>query len=76
VARRGGCRAQLVEDEGSIQLSWLEGTGTVGITAGASAPESLVVRSIEMLGLLGPIDIAEVATVQETVTFALPNQVR
>jgi 4-hydroxy-3-methylbut-2-enyl diphosphate reductase len=76
VARREGCRAQLVEDEGSIHLSWLESTGTVGITAGASAPESLVVRTIEMLGLLGPIHIAEVATVQETVSFALPNQVR
>jgi len=76
VARREGCRAHLVEDEGSIHLSWLESTGTVGITAGASAPESLVVCAIEMLSLLGPIDIAEVVTVQETVSFALPNQVR
>jgi 4-hydroxy-3-methylbut-2-enyl diphosphate reductase len=60
VARREGCRAELVEDETVINLGWLEDAEVVGITAGASAPESLVQRAVSTLQLLGPVKVREV----------------
>jgi 4-hydroxy-3-methylbut-2-en-1-yl diphosphate reductase len=76
VARREGCRAELVEDAGQLRLSWLDGAGTVGLTAGASAPESLVDELVQALSSLGPVAVAEHRTTTETVRFALPLQVR
>jgi len=76
VARREGCRAELVEDETAINLGWLEDAGVVGITAGASAPESLVQRAVSTLQLLGPVEVREVQTADEAVSFALPRQLR
>ncbi len=76
VARREGCRAELVEDAGQLRLSWLDGVGTVGLTAGASAPESLVAEVVQALSSLGPLEVAEYRTTTETVRFALPLQVR
>ncbi len=76
VARRQGCRAELIEDEHDLQLKWLEGVATVGVTAGASAPELLVQRTVSALGLFGPLDVEEVTTTVEAVTFALPRSVR
>ena len=76
VARREGCRAELVEDAGQLRLSWLDGVATVGITAGASAPESLVADVVRALSALGPIDVDERRTTSESVRFALPPQVR
>jgi 4-hydroxy-3-methylbut-2-enyl diphosphate reductase len=76
VARREGCRAELVEDAGQLRLSWLDGAGTVGLTAGASAPESLVAEVVQALSSLGPVEVAEHRTTTETVRFALPLQVR
>jgi len=76
VARREGCRAELVEDASHLDLAWLAGTGVVGVTAGASAPEALVQELVETLATLGPIEIDEHRTVEETVRFSLPQQVR
>ena len=76
VARRRGCRAELVDDERHLQLSWLDGVTTVGITAGASAPEWLVQRVVDRLGLLGPLDVREQRITTETVEFSLPQKVR
>ena len=76
VARRRGCRAELVEDERHLQLSWLNGVSTVGVTAGASAPEWLVQRVVDRLGLLGPLDVREQRVTTETVGFSLPQKVR
>ena len=76
VARREGCRAELVEDASQLQLGWLEGAGTIGLTAGASAPDFLVEELLETLRLLGPVFLSEQATAEETVRFALPTQVR
>jgi 4-hydroxy-3-methylbut-2-enyl diphosphate reductase len=75
-ARRQGCRAELIEDEADLRLRWLLDADTVGITAGASAPESLVQRVIDVLGELGPVDVREQRITEETVQFALPRQVR
>jgi 4-hydroxy-3-methylbut-2-en-1-yl diphosphate reductase len=76
VARREGCRAELVEDLRALRLSWLEGTSTIGITAGASAPDILVHELLDGIRTLGPIALEEVATSEETVHFSLPAQVR
>ncbi len=76
VARRQGCRAELIEDASEIHLSWLDGTRTVGLTAGASAPEALVTEVIESLTTLGPTTVTEHRTTEETVQFSLPRQVR
>ena len=76
VALREGCRAELVEDAGQLRLSWLDGPATVGVTAGASAPESLVTDVIQALSALGPTEVAERRTTTENVRFTLPAQVR
>jgi 4-hydroxy-3-methylbut-2-enyl diphosphate reductase len=76
VAHREGCRAELVEDAGQLRLSWLDGVTTVGVTAGASAPESLVAEVVQALAALGPTEVDERRTTTESVRFALPLQVR
>jgi len=76
VANRQGCRAELIEDVSQLQLSWLNGARTVGITAGASAPDALVHETVEVLAALGDTSVTEHRTTQETVRFALPAQVR
>ncbi len=76
VAEREGCRAQLIEDADALELSWLSDTRSVGVTAGASVPESLVVDVVSALASLGPVHVSEERIVQETVHFALPTRVR
>jgi len=76
VAEREGARAELVEDAEHVDLSWLAGVSSLGITAGASAPESVVQDLVAELSALGPVQIAEHQTVEETVRFSLPLQVR
>jgi 4-hydroxy-3-methylbut-2-enyl diphosphate reductase len=76
VARREGSRAELVEDAAQLEPSWLDDVSTVGLTAGASAPEVLVQEVIDALGRLRPVTVEERRTTEETVRFALPMQVR
>jgi 4-hydroxy-3-methylbut-2-enyl diphosphate reductase len=74
VALRGGAaRAELIEDAGRLDPAWLAGVSTVGVTAGASAPEDLVQALIGRLGEQFEIAVQEVSPVQETVTFKLPR---
>jgi 4-hydroxy-3-methylbut-2-enyl diphosphate reductase len=76
VARREGCRAELVEDASQLELGWLAGARTIGLTAGASAPDVLVREVLDTLGSLGPVRLSEERSTEETVRFALPTQVR
>ena len=76
VARREGSRAELVEDESDLRLGWLHGTRSIGLTAGASAPELLVQRVLDALRSFGPVTVREHRTTEETVRFSLPQQVR
>jgi 4-hydroxy-3-methylbut-2-enyl diphosphate reductase len=76
VGRRAGCRTELVEDASALQLGWLADVATVGVTAGASAPESLVQGVVDALRMLGPLAVTEHRTVEESVQFSLPRQVR
>jgi 4-hydroxy-3-methylbut-2-enyl diphosphate reductase len=76
VARREGCRAELIDDETELDLAWLPGAVTIGLTAGASAPPEFVDRVVDALRGLGPVEIAERPVTTETVTFNLPPEVR
>jgi 4-hydroxy-3-methylbut-2-enyl diphosphate reductase len=75
VARRAGTQAHLVEDVSEVQLGWLRGVRSVGITAGASAPPHLVDELVSALSALGPTDVHEVPAATESVTFTLPREV-
>ena len=74
VALRGGARAaRLIDDVSQLDLAWLDGVATLGLTAGASAPEELVQDLIAALSARYDITLSDVAPVRETVTFKLPR---
>jgi 4-hydroxy-3-methylbut-2-enyl diphosphate reductase len=76
VAEKEGARAYLIDDASELELAWLEGVRTVGLTAGASAPESLVTELVDELRGLGPVEVEDVTFTQETIQFGLPKEVR
>ncbi len=57
-----------------MQPAWFNGAHTVGITAGASAPEVLVEDVIDALRRLGPVEVSELTGRQETIEFRLPPE--
>ncbi|MES2341954.1 MAG: 4-hydroxy-3-methylbut-2-enyl diphosphate reductase, partial [Pseudomonadota bacterium] len=74
VARREGvAQAHLIDDASFLDLAWLEGAATVGVTAGASAPEVLVQGLIDKLGETFEVTVEEVDAARETVSFKLPR---
>jgi 4-hydroxy-3-methylbut-2-enyl diphosphate reductase len=75
VARAGGVEAHLIEDETEIGSAWLEGPETVGVTSGASAPESLVTRVCEWFGRRGAV-VETFGSAYEDVVFKLPVELR
>jgi 4-hydroxy-3-methylbut-2-enyl diphosphate reductase len=75
VAEREGVPAYLVEDATEVDLRWLAGVRTIGITAGASAPPHLVDDLVHCLSGLGPVSIRQSHVVDEDVQFTLPREV-
>ncbi|MEO0139811.1 MAG: 4-hydroxy-3-methylbut-2-enyl diphosphate reductase [candidate division WOR-3 bacterium] len=75
VAEKRGKRAYLIEDETYINPKWLEGISAVGITSGASTPESLVRRVVWKLLKMGGESVEELGLIKENVKFALPREV-
>jgi 4-hydroxy-3-methylbut-2-enyl diphosphate reductase len=73
VGRRSGAQAYLIDDAGSLDLGWLDGVRTLGITAGASAPEVLVQGVIDRLSETFDVIVEEIDTARETVSFKLPR---
>ena len=74
VAMRAGARdARLVDDAGQVDWSWMEGVATLGITAGASAPERLIEELVDALRARFDAEVIEDAGERETVTFKLPR---
>jgi 4-hydroxy-3-methylbut-2-en-1-yl diphosphate reductase len=76
VAEREGTPAYLVDDETEVDAAWLAGATTVGLSAGASAPERLVTGIIEAIDALGGAEVEERTTTTESLRFRLPQQVR
>jgi len=75
-ARRLGTPAQLIDDVNDIDLEWLIGAGTIALTAGASAPMSLVEEVVSALRGLGPVTIEQRDIAVEDTHFTLPKEVR
>ena len=73
VAEREGTRAKLIQRAVEIELRWFEGVKTLGLTAGASAPEILVREVIDVLGRHFDLTEERVKTVDERITFKLPR---
>ncbi len=74
VAAAAGCaRAMLIERAADIDWSMLEGTATIGLTAGASAPEVLVREVIEALTQRFDVTVEDVTVREENVVFHLPK---
>jgi 4-hydroxy-3-methylbut-2-enyl diphosphate reductase len=66
----------LISDGSELDSAWLRDVKTVGLTAGASAPEELVLDVIRTLRLHGDIEVEQVAGVREDIEFNLPNELR
>lgn len=76
VAREHGARSHLIDNESQVEEQWLEGVETLGITSGASAPEELVQRLVELFRAQGTSDVEEFEVVEEDVRFMLPKTIR
>jgi 4-hydroxy-3-methylbut-2-enyl diphosphate reductase len=76
VARAGGTPAHLIEDETAIEEAWLDGVESVGITSGASAPETLVRAVVSWFASRGTTDVRSQRPVPENVSFRLPPEIR
>ncbi len=76
VARDLGAPAHLIDNAGELDEAWLEGVRTVGISSGASAPESLVGELVDLFRARGVTDISELTVTREDVRFMLPKTIR
>jgi 4-hydroxy-3-methylbut-2-enyl diphosphate reductase len=75
-ARRAGTPAYLIDGPSDIQLEWLAGVSTVGLTAGASAPPAVIDDIIAALRGLGQVEVGERVVTTENIKFSLPKEVR
>jgi 4-hydroxy-3-methylbut-2-enyl diphosphate reductase len=73
LAERMGSPAYMVDSAADLQATWFEGKRSVGLTAGASAPDVLVQAVIARLRELGAVSVRSLHGVQETMKFPLPK---
>ena len=73
VAQKMGCEARLIGSAAELDPAWLDGRRRIGVTAGASAPEVLVVELLRRLESLGVSSVRRLDGVTESMTFALPK---
>ena len=76
LAEKQGVPAYLIDGAEDIQAKWLLGINRIGLTAGASAPESLVTGVIEHLRAQGASKLEQIDGVVERMEFALPKALR
>lgn len=76
LASRMGVQSRLIDGPEDIDASWLEGVETIGITAGASAPEVLVQSVILHLQGLGVTEVANLEGLEENMFFEVPKELR
>ncbi len=76
VARDYGAEAHLIDNETQVQESWLEGKRVVGITSGASAPDTLVQRLVTFFRERGTEQVETFEVLREDVRFMLPKSIR
>ena len=70
---RLGVPAYMVDDASELQDAWFEGRSSIGVTAGASAPEDLVQGVVQRLKALGAVSVRSLDGVRETTKFPLPK---
>lgn len=75
LASNRGINSYLINDESEINPAWLVGVETIGLTAGASTPESIVQSCIERLMECGVDEVEDVVFTNEDVVFQLPKQI-
>ena len=76
LASRLGIKSQLLDDPSDIQADWFNDVKTIGITAGASAPEELVQSIISRLKEFGANTIEELQGLEENMFFEVPKELR
>ena len=76
LAQKQGVTSYLIDGAEHIERSWLDGVKRIGLTAGASAPEKLVRDVIARLQSWGGTEVRELDGEAETITFALPKELR
>ncbi len=74
VAQRCGARAELVQRGSDVDPAWFDGVATMGLTAGASAPETLVNEVIDAIRAFRTVEVEQVRTAEEKMIFKLPRQ--
>ena len=74
VAERLGTPARLIQRAAEVAPEWLDGVTTLGLTAGASAPETLVREVVETLGRWREVAEETVVSAEERIVFKLPRQ--
>ncbi len=73
LAERLGVPAYMVDDASELQDAWFDGRSSIGVTAGASAPEDLVQGVVQRLKALGAVSVRSLDGVRETTKFPLPK---
>ena len=76
LSERMGCSAYLIDDADQIEKQWVNGVSTIGLTAGASAPEVLVKGVVTRLQELGADLPEEIEGQPENVVFSMPKELR
>jgi len=76
LAERMNCRAYLIDNASEMNRSWLDGVQSIGVTAGASAPEVLIQEVLQQLQDWGGDLPSELSGIEENVTFSLPKALR
>ncbi|HBD02742.1 MAG TPA: 4-hydroxy-3-methylbut-2-enyl diphosphate reductase, partial [Psychrobacter sp.] len=73
---RMNCRAYLIDNASEMDKRWLDGVQSIGVTAGASAPEVLIQEVLQQLQDWGGDLPSELSGIEENVTFSLPKALR
>lgn len=76
LASRMGVKSKLIDDPNDVTADWFEGVETIGVTAGASAPEELVQSVIARLKEFGADSIEELQGLEENMFFEVPKELR
>ena len=76
LASRMGMASKLIDDPNDIQPDWFNGVQTIGVTAGASAPEELVQSVIARMKEFGVTDVEELQGLEENMFFEVPKELR
>jgi len=74
IGEEAGVASYLIPDADALEPEWLNGAQVVGVTAGASAPEELVMGLVDRLGQLYDVSVKNFEAIEENVQFKLPKE--